>query len=145
AGTSKSNSQHQSDPMSSCVIGCGGNGQAQLNWQQAETLQLAESRAAANQNAVNANVPVNIAGGDVYGGTNSANQNASNGAESSSGNNSETSQSNSQTQEDPSSSCLIGCGGNGQAQLSWQKSTTVQEAQSQAEANQNAVNANVPV
>src|SRR5438876_2619440 len=41
--------------------GSGGNGQAQLSSQQAETLQAAQSQAEANQNAVNANAPSNTA------------------------------------------------------------------------------------
>ena len=124
--------------------GSGGNGQAQLAEQAAQTEQEAISKAKAEQNAVNTNAPVNVAGGDVSGGNNSANQTASNGAGSSSGNNASTSQSNSQSQSDPSS-CQMGCGGNGQAQLSYQAALTEQEAYSKASANQNAVNANVPV
>ena len=113
--------------------------------QSAETVQVAESQANANQNAVNANVPVNVAGGDIWGGNDSANQNASNSAESEAGNVASTEQSNSQSQSDPPSGCVIGCGGNGQAQISVQSAETVQVAESQANACQNAVNANVPV
>src|SRR6202008_1175070 len=96
--------------------------QAQGNDQWSATLQKAKSDAEANQNAVNANVPVNIAGGDIKGGPskgapNSANQTVGNGALSAAGNKSDTTQSNDQSQS-AGSSCLIGCGGGGQAQLS---------------------------
>ena len=143
ADTDQSNNQTQSAD-SSCYIGCGGAGQAQLSEQKSLTAQLAASKADANQNAVNANVPVNIAGGDVYGGDNSANQTATNGAFSAAGNLANTDQSNNQTQS-AGSSCFIGCGGAGQAQLSSQESATLQAALSKADAHQNAVNANVPV
>ena len=143
ANTDQSNNQTQS-AGSSCLIGCGGAGQAQLSEQKSLTAQLAASKADANQNAVNANVPVNIAGGDVHGGDNSANQTATNGALSAAGNAADTHQSNNQTQS-AGSSCLIGCGGAGQAQLSSQGAATLQGALSSADAKQNAVNANVPV
>ena len=141
--TNQSNTQTQS-AGSSCLIGCGGAGQAQLSGQSALTLQAALSGASAKQNAVNANVPVNIAGGDISGGANSANQTATNGAQSGAGNLAFTSQSNTQTQS-AGSSCLIGCGGAGQAQINDQQALTAQLALSSAKAKQNAVNANVPV
>ena len=47
---------------------------------------------------VNANVPVNIAGGDVFGGSNSANQGVTNGASSNAGNDANTDQDGSQNQ-----------------------------------------------
>ncbi len=47
--------------------------------QAALTAQLAASKAKADQNAVNANAPVNVAGGDINTGDNSANQLAGNG------------------------------------------------------------------
>ncbi len=93
---------------------------------------------------MNANVPVNIAGGNVSGGDNSANQYAANGASSAAGNSADTTQSNTQDQS-AGSSCLIGCGGAGQAQFSTQNALTAQLAASCATAYQNAVNANVPV
>jgi hypothetical protein len=80
------------------VIGCGSAGQAQLNYQQALTAQLAASEANAFQNAVNANVPVNIAGGNIIGGTSSANQTAGNGALSGAGNAAGTGQAGNQQQ-----------------------------------------------
>jgi hypothetical protein len=143
--TNQSNTQTQTAGGSSCTIGCGGSGQAQVNDQQAKTLQLAASRAKAKQNAVNANAPVNVAGGDISGGANSANQTATNGANSNAGNYSQTAQSNTQTQTAGGSSCVIGCGGTGQAQISGQDALTLQVALSKASAKQNTVNANVPV
>jgi hypothetical protein len=144
AGTHQSNSQDQM-ASSSCLFGCGGTGQAQFNDQNALTAQAAASSADAGQNAVNANVPVNIAGRDINGaGNDNATQNATNLAGSAALNGSHTSQSNSQDQT-AGSSCLLGCGGTGQAQLSGQGAFTGQYAASQADAHQNAVNANVPV
>jgi len=129
----------------SCQVGCGGIGQAQLSSQWALTGQLAGSKATAAQNAVNANAPVNVAGGNISTGDNNANQTASNGADSSAKNKSNTDQSNTQTQTASGGSCSIGCGGSGQAQISGQEALTLQAALSKASANQNAVNANVPV
>ena len=143
SGTNQSNTQTQT-AGSSCQIGCGGAGQAQLSGQSALTLQAALSGASADQNTVNANVPVNIAGGDISGGANSANQTATNGAESGAGNAAFTGQNNTQSQS-AGSSCLIGCGGSGQAQINDQQALTAQLALSSAKAKQNAVNANVPV
>ena len=112
--------------------------------QSAITLQGALSSANADQTAVNANVPVNIGGGNVSGGNNSANQGALNGAGSLAGNNAGTNQTNTQSQT-AGSDCKVGCGGAGQAQLSGQQAVTGQLAGSSANANQTAVNANVPV
>ena len=117
----------------------------QLSHQAALTAQLAASKAKADQNLVNANTPVNIAGGDVYGGSNTANQTGNNTAGSSADNSASTSQDNNQSQTAGPSGCYIGCGGNGQAQLSSQDAATLQAALSKANANQNLVNANVPV
>jgi hypothetical protein len=100
ANTNQSNSQTQSAGSSGCTIGCGGAGQAQINYQQALTAQLAASEANACQNAVNANVPVNIAGGDIIGGTSAANQTAGNGALSGAGNAAGTGQDGNQQQSD---------------------------------------------
>jgi hypothetical protein len=145
ATTDQSNNQTQTVGGSSCSLGCGGNGQAQVSGQDAATLQAALSSAKAGQNTVNANVPVNIAGGDISGGSNSANQTSTNGASSSAGNTATTDQSNNQSQTAGGSSCSLGCGGNGQAQISGQGALTAQLAASEASAKQNAVNANVPV
>jgi hypothetical protein len=142
--TDQSNSQTQSD-SSSCVVACGGAGQAQFNDQGALTGQYADSSAKADQNTVNANVPVNIAGHDINGaGGDNATQNTTNGAGSLAGNLSGTDQSNSQSQT-AGSSCLVACGGAGQLQSNSQNAVTGQYASSSADANQNTVNANVPV
>jgi hypothetical protein len=145
ANTDQDAPQVQKVGSSSCTMGCGGNGQAQQSNQFAETLQAALSQAEANQNAVNGNAPVNIAGGNIMGGNNEANQTATNEAESEAENEASTNQNNEQTQEIGKSSCMTGCGGNGQAQESQQTALTGQAAISEAQANQNAVNANVPV
>jgi trimeric autotransporter adhesin len=135
----------QTGGSSSCLSGCGGAGQAQTIDQSALTKQDADADAKAKQNAVNANVPVSIAGGSVSGGSSSANQTASNAADASANNNSKTNQTANATQTGGSSSCTSGCGGNGQEQNVVQDSKTKQEADADALAKQNAVNANVPV
>ena len=56
--------------------GSGGSGGAQAGAQNASTNQGALGIAASNQNAVNANVPVSIAGGNVSAGPSTATQNA---------------------------------------------------------------------
>jgi hypothetical protein len=122
-----------------------GDGQAQGTSQGASTSQAADSGTWADQNAVNANVPVTVAGGSVTGGSSSANQVATNGASANSSNTSDTSQTANATQIGGSSSCKYGCGGAGQAQAVEQSATTTQTAKSSASADQNAVNANVPV
>jgi phage gp45-like len=131
---------------SSCYFGCGGAGGAQLGIQAASTDQWAGSAAISKQNAVNANVPVNIAGGNITSGPSSANQWASSEAEAKSSNDADTTQKQDQTQNiGGSSSCLAGCGGAGGFQLGIQKAETDQWAGSFALSDQNAVNANVPV
>jgi hypothetical protein len=145
AATKQNNLQVQEDAGSACKSGCGGNGQFQESNQAAATGQQAASEANANQNAVNANVPVNIAGGNITGGSNSANQQAANAAASAANNNAATEQNNTQVQSAGPSSCTMGCGGNGQAQSSEQEAQTAQTSASQANANQTTVNANVPV
>ena len=132
------------DSSSSCLVGCGGSGQAQALEQDSSTYQDADSEANAYQNGVNANVPVSIAGYDVYGGSSSADQSLSNYADSSASNDATTDQYADQSQSS-SSSCLAGCGGSGQAQELGQFSSTDQYADSDANADQNGVNANVPV
>ncbi len=143
SNTNQENRQSQSGGGSSC--GCGRSGQAQVSSQRALNGQLGASEANAHQRAVNANVPVSIGGGAVSGGANSANQNATNAAASEAQNDSNTSQKNNQTQFGGGSSCWLGCGGNGQAQLSSQWALTGQLATSEANAHRRAVNANVPV
>jgi hypothetical protein len=130
---------------STCFSGCGGNGQSQNVLQAALTHQSANSNAKAKQNAVNANVPVTVAGLGVLGGSSSANQAASNNATSNASNSSSTSQSAVPTQIGGSSSCFSGCGGNGQEQNVIQIGLTKQHADSDAKAKQNAVNTNAPV
>ena len=84
-------------PASAMAQG-GGSGQAQFNTQEATTLQAALSHADANQNGVNTNAPVNVAGGDVRSGDNSANQNLSNDANSTASNDASTTQNSDQSQ-----------------------------------------------
>jgi hypothetical protein len=131
---------------SSCHVGCGGAGTAQIGIQKADTNQWAGSAAVSKQNAVNANVPVNIAGGNVTSGPSSANQAAVSSADSKASNDADTKQKQDQTQNvGGNSSCSIGCGGAGGAQIGIQKAETDQWAGSAAVSKQNAVNANVPV
>jgi hypothetical protein len=135
----------QTGGSSSCLSGCGGAGQSQVVDQSALTKQNADADATAKQNAVNANVPVSIAGGSVLGGSSSATQTADNSADASANNTSNTNQNADAKQTGGSSSCLSGCGGNGQSQTVDQSAQTKQNADADATAKQNAVNANVPV
>jgi hypothetical protein len=128
---------------SSCSYGCGGSGQYQGLSQNASTEQDASSGAAANQEAINANVPVTIGYGNESGDS-SANQYLDNSASSEASNDASTTQRAGQ-QQSSDSSCHVGCGGSGQAQELEQNAETVQKADSGAEANQRAINANVPV
>ena len=143
ASTTQDASQNQSS-SSSCQAGCGGSGQHQGLDQDADTDQEADSEARADQNGVNANVPVTIGGGDVRGGNSSANQDLKNEADSDASNKAWTEQNAGQTQ-DSSSECKYGCGGSGQSQKLDQDADTKQKADSKAYAWQNGVNANVPV
>jgi len=143
--TSQTANATQVGGSSSCKAGCGGEGQFQAIGQNAVTAQNADADADAKQNAVNANVPVTIAGGSVFGGSSSANQNASNMAAAAAGNAALTSQTANATQVGGSSSCSLGCGGAGQFQAVGQNAVTAQNAEADADAKQNAVNANVPV
>jgi hypothetical protein len=135
----------QTGGSASCLSGCGGAGQSQVVDQSALTKQNADADATAKQNAVNANVPVSIAGGNVSGGSSSATQTADNSADASANNTSNTNQTANPTQTGGSSSCLSGCGGSGQSQLVDQSALTKQNADADATAKQNTVNANVPV
>jgi len=65
SSTDQSATATQTGGSSSCSSGCGGAGQAQAIDQSAQTKQDADADANAKQNAVNANVPVSIAGGSV--------------------------------------------------------------------------------
>ena len=98
ANTKQTNTQMQNAPSGGPSIGGGGSGQAQVSDQDALTAQLAASEAAANQTAVNANVPVTIGAGNVSSGDNSANQFVLNGALSGAGNNAGTTQTGGQSQ-----------------------------------------------
>jgi hypothetical protein len=129
----------------SCAIGCGGAGGAQIGIQKADTQQWAFAFGLSDQNAVNANTPVNVAGGNIYSGPSSANQFAVSKADANASNDADTTQKQDQTQNvggDPS--CFIGCGGPGAAQIGIQKADTQQAAFAAALSLQNAVNSNTP-
>jgi hypothetical protein len=147
ATTNQGQSQQQTvGGNSSCLAGCGGAGGAQVGGQNAETHQGAIGVAKSEQTAVNANVPVSIAGGDVNSGPSSATQTASSAATTNVGNTATTNQGQSQEQTvGGNDSCLAGCGGAGGAQLGIQKAETKQFALGLAVSKQNAVNGNAPV
>jgi hypothetical protein len=140
-------SQHLSQNLGSsgCYAGCGGAGGFQAGVQNAQTNQLAVGAAKSKQNAVNANVPVNIAGGNINPGSSNATQNAASNATTDVSNQSETDQHQKLDQNLGGSSCHAGCGGAGGFQVGVQKSETDQGALGVAKSDQNAVNANVPV
>jgi hypothetical protein len=145
ADTTQKQDQTQNVGGGSCSAGCGGAGAAQIGAQLADTSQNADAKAASDQNAVNANVPVNVAGGNITSGPSSANQTANSEAEANASNDADTTQKQTQTQNVDGSSCKVGCGGHGAAQLGIQAANTEQDAKSAAISKQNAVNANVPV
>src|SRR5262249_51184924 len=129
----------------SCYVGCGGAGAAQIGVQSADTQQWAGAAATSQQNAVNANVPVNVAGGDITSGPSSANQLAVSKADADASNDADTTQKQHQNQYvggDPS--CSIGCGGPGAAQIGIQKADTQQGAFALGRSLQNAFNSNTP-
>ena len=136
-----SSSQESSD---SCFAGCGGSGQAQELVQDSFTGQEAYSEADADQNGVNANTPVSVAGVDVESGDSSADQTADNSASSTRRTTPRRTRTPSQSQSS-SDSCFAGCGGSGQAQALGQFADTEQYADSSANADQNGVNTNAPV
>src|SRR5437016_7762034 len=114
ADTSQKQNQDQTVGGGSCSAGCGGAGAAQIGAQLADTTQKADALAVSDQNAVNANVPVNVAGGNVTSGPSSANQLANSEADAKASNDADTTQKQTQTQNvDGSSSCQAGCGGGG--------------------------------
>src|SRR5256885_17031755 len=78
--------------------GGGGPGAAQIGVQNASTDQWAGAAAISKQNAVNANAPTNVAGGNVTAGPSSANQLASSEAEAEAENDADTSQKQEQEQ-----------------------------------------------
>src|SRR5205085_1342316 len=145
SNTNQTANPTQTGGSSSCLSGCGGNGQSQTVDQSALTKQNADADATAKQNAVNANVPVSIAGHDVVGGSSSATQTADNGATADASNTSTTNQTANPSQTGGSSSCFSGCGGNGQEQNVFQVGLTKQDADASSLAKQDAVNANTPI
>ena len=145
ADTSQKQNQDQTVGGGSCSAGCGGAGAAQIGAQLSDTNQNAGALAVSDQNAVNANVPVNVAGGNITSGPSSANQLANSEADAKASNDADTTQKQTQTQNVDGSSCQVGCGGAGAAQIGVQAADTQQGAASAAISKQNAVNANVPV
>src|SRR3954447_4126064 len=145
ADTSQKQNQDQTVGSGSCSAGCGGAGAAQIGAQLSDTNQDAGALAVSDQNAVNANVPVNVAGGNITSGPSSANQLANSDAEAKASNDADTTQKQTQTQNVDGSSCHVGCGGAGAAQIGVQAANTQQDAAAAAVSKQNAVNANVPV
>ena len=145
AKTDQDQSLHQNVGGGSCTLGCGGAGGFQAGIQNAQTNQLAAGAAVSNQNAVNANVPVSIAGGNVSSGPSSATQTASSNATTDVSNRAKTDQDQHLSQDIGGGSCLAGCGGPGGFQLGVQNAETNQGALGIAKSDQNAVNANVPV
>jgi hypothetical protein len=145
ADTSQKQNQDQTVGGGSCSAGCGGAGAAQIGAQLSDTNQNAAALAVSDQNAVNANVPVNVAGGNITSGPSSANQLANSEAKAKASNDADTTQKQTQTQNVDGSSCQVGCGGAGAAQIGVQAADTQQGAASAAISKQNAVNANVPV
>src|SRR5205823_4026407 len=114
ADTAQKQTQAQTVAGRSCHVGCGGAGAAQIGVQAADTQQDAAAAAISKQNAVNANVPVNVAGGNITSGPSSANQLANSEAEAKASNDADTTQKQDQTQNvGGSSSCKVGCGGAG--------------------------------
>jgi hypothetical protein len=130
---------------SGCHAGCGGAGGFQAGIQDARTQQLAVGIAKSDQNAVNANVPISIAGGNVNSGPSTATQTASSSATTNVSNTAKTDQDQHLSQNIGGGSCKLGCGGAGGFQLGVQKADTEQAAIGIAKSDQNAVNANVPV
>ena len=146
AATDQDQSLHQNIGGSGCTAGCGGAGGFQAGIQDAQTQQAAIGIAKSDQNAVNANVPVSIAGGNVNSGPSSATQTASSTADTNVSNEASTEQEQKQHQDiGGSSSCKAGCGGAGGFQVGVQKADTQQAAFGVSKSHQNAVNANVPV
>src|SRR4029434_4473009 len=95
---------------------CGGAGGAQIGAQLADTTQNADAKAASDQNADNANVRVNVAGGNITSGPSSANQTANSEAEANASNDADTTQKQTQTQNVYGSSCNARCGVSGARQ-----------------------------
>src|SRR5919204_5645133 len=104
-----------------------GTGALLAGLQNAGTTQVAAALSASQQSAVNANVPVSVAGGNVSVGPSAATQTASSAATTNVANNATTNQNQSQQQTvGGNSSCLVGCGGASGAQVGGQKAETDQ-------------------
>src|SRR5205809_3591690 len=145
ADTSQKQNQDQTVGDGSCSAGCGGAGAAQIGAQLSDTNQNAGALAVSDQNAVNANVPVNVAGGNISSGPSSANQLANSEAEAKASNDAHTTQKQTQTQNVGGSSCRDGGGGGGGGADGGHPAGDNPEGRSAAIRKQNAVNANVPV
>ncbi len=158
AKTDQDQTLNQNVRGSGCYAGCGGAGGFQAGIQDAQTQQAAIGIAKSDQNAVNANVPVSIAGGNVSSGPSSATQTASSTANADVSNKAKTDQDQTLTQNigsgcgcdgkvsrDGKDGCYAGCGGAGGFQLGVQKAETNQWALGVAKSDQNAVNGNAPV
>jgi hypothetical protein len=124
-------------------LGSGGPGQFQAGVQNAEVNQTATSGdATANQDALNANVPIALFGSV---GDSSANQTLDNEAESEADNDADVDQDGTQDQSSTYAGGL-GSGGPGQFQFGLQNAEVNQTATSgEATANQDADNVNVPI
>src|SRR2546429_5465535 len=144
ADASQKQNQDQTVGDGSCSAGCGGAGAAQIGAQLSDTKQNAGALAVSDQNAVNANVPVNVAGGNTTSGPSSANQLANSEAEAKSSNDADTTQKQTQTQNVDGRSCLFACGGDAAAQIGVQAANTQQDAKAAAASNQNAANPKQP-
>src|SRR6266540_2417426 len=129
---------------SGCKAGCGGAGGFQAGVQNAETNQWALGIAKSDQNAVNSNTPVSIAGGNITSGPSTATQTATSKADADVSNKAKTDQNQTLTQDIGGRGCYVGCGGPGGFQLGVQKAETNQWALGIAKSDQNAVNANSP-
>src|SRR6478672_13633036 len=91
----------------------GGSGGFQAGAQSASTNQAALGAASSYQNAVNANVPVSIAGGNVTSGPSSASQTATSSATTDVSNKAKTDQDQHLSQNIGGNGCYAGCGGAG--------------------------------
>ena len=159
AKTHQDQTLNQNVGGSSCLAGCGGAGGFQLGVQKADTEQAALGVSYSNQNAVNGNAPVSIAGGDVNSGSSSATQNANSTATTDVSNDAKTLQNQQLNQGSgescgcsrygsdsrrESKGCSAGGGGNGGSQIAGQFADTGQWAAGFAVSKQNAVNSNAP-
>jgi len=101
---------------SECWSGCAAMARSRNVVQIGETKQDADADAKAKQNAVNANVPLLVVGGDPSLGSSSASQDVSNKAECRCVQPQQHDQDTTATQSGGGSKCWSGCGGNGQEQ-----------------------------